>query len=169
MLSALLALVLLALSLVALVELALATLGRPPWLVDVGEARDELARRAWDDPVVILVSASLLLLGVGLLAVSLAPGASAAFPGHRHRGGDAQRPAPQPGALSRGSCDGTAGRPVGHDHGDGAAGIRVRADTTPLDAQQVRERVQQAISDRVRTLSPHPAPTISVSVRSREG
>lgn len=167
-LSAVLALALLGLSLLIVVEVTLAALGRPPWLMDERAARNELARRAWDDPVVIIGWVSLLVLGVGLLTVALAvgrqrsiamdSGTEAAHLSVRRRSLErylAGVATAQPG-VRRAKASVTRGR------------IRVRADTTRLDAVDVRARVQHAVSDRVRSLSLQPDRTVSVSTRSKE-
>ncbi len=167
--SAVVALVLLALSIVTLVEVTLAALGRPPWLVDGGAARDELASRPWDDTVVILTSAGLMVLGVALLAVALAPGRKRSVA--LDSGTEGASLSVRRRSLER-YLSGVAAALPGVQSARTSVrrgGLKVRADTTPMDAQQVRERVQQAISDRVRTLRLQPAPPVSVSVRSREG
>lgn len=166
--AAVVALALLAVSLITLVEVILAALGRSPWLVDDGAARDELARRPWDDPVVILAWVSLIVLGIALLTAALAmgrqrsiamdSGTGAASLSVRRRSLErylAGVATAQPG-VQRAQASMRRGR------------IRVKADSTRLDAQDVRARVQQAVTDRARALSLQPDQTISVSLHSKE-
>lgn len=166
--SAVVALALAVLSLLILVEVVLAALGRPPGLVDDGAARDELARRQWDDPMVILGWVSLLVLGASLLSVALAAGRQRSIAMdsgtegaslsvrrrslERYLAGVATA---QPG-VHRAKVSVTRGR------------IRVQADTTRLDEQDVHARVQQAVSARVRSLSLQPDRNVSVSLHSKE-
>lgn len=166
--SAVVALALLIVSLLILVEVILAALGRPPGLIDDGAARDELVRRPWDDPMVILGWVSMLVLGVGLLAVALAAGrqrsiamdsgTGAASLSVRRRSLErylAGVATAQPGVRGA-KASVTRGR------------IRVEADSTRLDAQDVGARVEQAVSARVRSLSLQPDRTVSVSLHSKE-
>jgi hypothetical protein len=162
------ALALLVLSLITLVEVILAALGRPPALIDDGAARDELARRQWDDPMVILAWVSLLVLGAGLLTVALAAGRQRSIAMdsgtgdaslsvrrrslERYLAGIATA---QPGVRAA-KASVTRGR------------IKVQADSTRLDAQDVGARVQQAVSSRVRSLNLQPDRAVSVSLHSKE-
>jgi hypothetical protein len=167
--SAVLAIALAVLGVVILIEIVLRGLERPPALIDHEAVRADLATRPWDDPLVILAWAVLLLLGLALLAVALAGGRArtvelaSGLEGtsigvrrrslERHLAGVAVA---QPGvrgaraAIRRGS-------------------VRVRAEASHLDVQDVRERVEQAVGDRVRSLEPVPGLTPTVVVRSRGG
>lgn len=166
--SAAVALALLGLSLITLVEVILAALGRPPWLIDDGAARDELARRPWDDPAVILGCISLLVLGVLLLAIALAAGRRRSLA--MDSGTEGASLSVRRRSLER-YLAGVATAQPGVQRAKASVrrgSLRVRADTTRLDSQDVRARVQQAVSDRVRSLSLQPTLTTSVSVRSKE-
>ena len=166
--SAVLALALLGLSLITLVEVILAALGRPPWLIDDGALRDELARRPWDDPVVMIGWISLLVLGILLLAVALTTGRRRSIA--IDSGTEGASLSVRRRSLER-YLAGVATAQPGVQRAKASVrrgSLKIRADTTRLDSQDVRARVQQAVSDRVRSLSLQPALTTSVSVRSKE-
>ena len=164
--SAVVALALLAVSVIILVEVVVAALDRPPWLIEEGAAREELATRAWDDPMVILVWGILIVLGVILLVVALVAGRQRSV--SMDSGTEGASLSVRRRSLER-YLAGVATAQPGVRRARASvkpASIKVRADTTRLDAQDVRERVQQALSDRVQSLRLTPAPTISVSVQS---
>ena len=117
----------------------------------------------------ILVSSGLILLGGALIGVALAPGRRRSVA--LDSGTDGASLSVRRRSLERYLAGVAAAQPGVQSARISVrrSGLKVRADTTPLDAQQVRERVAQAISDRVRTLRLQPAPPVSVSVRSREG
>lgn len=168
--SAVLALAVLALSVITLVEVVLRALGRSAWVVDEQRIREALGARQWDDPDVLLTWGVLLLLGLGLLAVAVirgrprtvvlnSDGTHAAHLRVRRR------------SLERYLAGVATAQPG--VHGARAAvrrgRVRVRADSAPGSTADVRERVHRAVSDRVQSLDPSPTLATSVSVRSREG
>lgn len=167
--SALAALTLLGLSVVVLVELLRGALDDPPWLVDEQGVRDALVARNWDDREVLLVWAALLLLGLGLLAVALARGRPRSVP--LDSGTEATVLSVRRRSLERY----LAGIAIAQPGVRGARAevrrgrVKVRADTALGNTQEVRERVQQAVNERVQSLDPRPALSTSVTVRSREG
>jgi hypothetical protein len=71
--SSLLAALLAMAALVALAELALAALGRDPWLVDWRAAESFGQEHSWDDAAVRLIAIAMLAAGVVLLVVALRP------------------------------------------------------------------------------------------------
>lgn len=166
--SGLIALSVLAVSTITIVEVTLAALGRPPWLIDDMAARDKLAGRTWDDPMVILGWVSLVLLGAGLLAIALAAGRA------RNIALDSGTEAASL-SVRRRSLEGYLAGVATAQPGVRAAKasvkrgrIRVRADTTRLDTQEVRARLHEAVTDRVRALGLEPR-TVSVSLHSKKG
>lgn len=74
-LSALIALALLAAGLLATVECVLAALGRPGWLVPRTQWADAVSGSTWQDTVVRLVAAGVVVLGLLLLVAALRRGA----------------------------------------------------------------------------------------------
>lgn len=166
--SAAIALSLVVLALVTLVEVILAALGRPAWLVDDTAARDELARRPWEDPMVILGSTMLLVVGLGLLTAALVTGRRVSLA--MDSGTEAASLSVRRRSLERYLASVATAQPgvLRAKASVGRGRIRVKADTTRLDAQDVRERVQHAVSDRVRSLNLQPDHAVSVSSRSKE-
>ncbi|SDQ85547.1 DUF6286 domain-containing protein [Quadrisphaera sp. DSM 44207] len=79
-LSALLALALLLGGLLAVVEVVLAQLGRPSWLVPHEQWASWLDQRTWDQPVVQAVLAGLVVLGLLLLLAALRRGRPSSLP-----------------------------------------------------------------------------------------
>lgn len=59
--------------LLILIEAARAALGEQPWLVDVSAWNQALGDLAWNDPVLLLVLAGTVLLGLILLIMELKP------------------------------------------------------------------------------------------------
>lgn len=166
--SAAVALTLLALSVITLVEVIAAALDRPPWLIDEGIVRDDLAARPWDDPGVILLSSALLVVGLSLLAVSLARGRARSVA--LDSGDDGASLSVRRRSLERYLAGVAAAQPgVRTATATVKRGtLKVRAEATPLDAPLARERVQQAIAERLLSLGTQPALTTSVSVHPRE-
>lgn len=74
-LSALIALALLAAGLLATVECVLAALGRPGWVVPRARWADALKSVTWHDPVVRWIAAGVVVLGLLLLIAALRRGA----------------------------------------------------------------------------------------------
>lgn len=79
-LSALLALALLLGGLLAAVEIVVAGLGRPPWLVPHEAWSSWLGQETWDTPVVRVILAGLVLLGLLVLLPALRRGRPASLP-----------------------------------------------------------------------------------------
>lgn len=73
-LSAVLALALLLGGSLAVVEIVLAQLGRPSWLVPHEQWSQWLASRGWDDSVVRVILAGLVILGIVLLLLAMRRG-----------------------------------------------------------------------------------------------
>lgn len=165
--SAGLAVALMVLGVVIVIEIILGGLGRPPALIDADALRSDLASRPWDDALVILASAVLLLLGLVLLAVALARGRTRSV--QLASGDERSSLAVRRRSLER-YLSGVAAAQPGVQRARTAirrGRVRVRAEVAHLDAQDVRERVEQAVGDRVRSLEPVPALTPSVVVRRR--
>ena len=72
--AATLALALALVSLWGLVEIVLAQLGQPPWLLDVNEAREWLQANPWSDALVVTAAAGLMVVGFGVMLLGLRRG-----------------------------------------------------------------------------------------------
>jgi hypothetical protein len=167
--SALIALGVLALSLITVFEVLRRALGHPPWLVDEQAVRDTLGARHWGDRDVLLVLVAMLVLGLGLLALALTRG--------RPRQVALNCDGTQAASLSvrRRSLEhylaGVATAQPGVHRARAAVrrgSVKVRADADLGDVPAIRDGVHQAIVERMRSLDPNPTLRTSVSVRSRE-
>jgi hypothetical protein len=69
--SALVALALLAAAAIGLVEIVLAALGRAPWLVERSHVAADLHERAWEDGGVRLIAILVMIVGLVLVVVAL--------------------------------------------------------------------------------------------------
>lgn len=79
-LSILLALVLLLGGLLAAVEIVLALLGRPPWLIPQDDWARKVTEQTWDSSTVRAVLVGMVVVGLLLLLVGLSRGRPAALP-----------------------------------------------------------------------------------------
>jgi hypothetical protein len=163
------ALVLIAICVVAIVEIALAALRRQPWFVQHQTIAADLAERSWSDFLVRLVLIGLALLGLLLLVAGLrrsAPSGIALDAGaanarlsvarqslERYLAGVA---AAQPGVTSS-SADVGRGRAT------------VVAGTSMRDPGELQQRVTSAVTDRLASLRLVRPLQTSVLVRRREG
>ena len=150
--SVLLALALLLGSLLALVEIVLAALDRPPWLVDYPEWGDWLRSHSWNDRVVIAVLIGMVVLGLLLLLLALRRGRPATLPLNRRTDGVDV-------TVSRRSLEKTlaaaASRTTGVAAATTSAGrrtVRVDVRAASRDAPEVRAAVGESVTSRLESL-----------------
>jgi len=151
--AATLALALALVSLWCLVEIVLAQLGKPPWLLDVDETREWLQSNPWSDALVVIAAAALIVIGFGIMVLGLRRGR----PGEVAMVSSADAVTV---AASRGSIDRAlvyaAERQDGVQDASAKAGrrsARVVARTPLSSTNEVKQRVSTAVRERLDDLA----------------
>ncbi len=167
-LAALTALALLAAAVIGIVEIALAALDLPPWIVPVDDWATWLRERVWTDIVVRVVLAGILILGLLLLVVGLRRGRPSTLP----------LSSASPGVTftaSRRSVESvlaaTARRTDGVTTADASAkrrDVRIDATTQMRDPGDLQSRVASAVEDRLADIGLSDQLRPTVRVRGKE-
>ena len=151
--AATLALALVLVSLWGLVEIILARLGQPPWLLDVDETREWLQSNPWSDALVVTAAAALVVIGLSVMVLGLRRGR----PGEVAMVSSAEAVT---FAASRGSIDRAlvyaAERQDGVQDASARAGrrsARVVARTPLGRTDEVKQRVSTAVRERLNDLA----------------
>lgn len=166
--AALVALVLLAASVITVVEIALAALGKSPWIVNHTTLANDLHHRVWQDGWVRFAGASAVIVGLLLLYVAFRRGAPTDLPLQTD----------EPGVtltVTRKSLESYAAGIAESETGVDSASVKARkahvtvtASTMLRDPGDLEQRVQAAVAAHLGNLHlAHPVNT-AVSIRNRE-
>lgn len=162
--AATLALALALVSLWGLVEIVLAQLGRPPWLLDVDEAQKWLRSHTWSEAPIVTIATALMVAGLGLILLGLRRGR----PGEVAMASSAEALTV---AASRRSIDRAlvhaAERQDGVQEASAKAGrrsVRVVARTPLTNTGDVKQRVSTAVRQQLDdlALASPPKPRIKI-------
>lgn len=150
--SALLALALFLGGLLTVVEIVLAALGQPPWVVPHQQWRVWLTSHSWNDAYVVAVLAGLVVVGLLLLLVALRPGRPATL--RLPAGTEGVKVVVARRSVEK-SLEAVASRTAGITRASAAAGrrtVRVKAHAVTATAPDLRQDVRDAVGTRVRQL-----------------
>ncbi len=168
-LSAVVALALLAGALLLVAEVVVAAVGGDPWIVPYDRWYDEASRTSWDSVAVRLVAAVLVLVGLALLVAELAPRPPRWLP-------LADRPASPPAAIERRSVEGSVQRAVTGLDGVARARVRgdrrsayIRVDSSRREPGELESKVRNAAADRLKELGLDEQLRVDIKVSAREG
>lgn len=166
---AVIALLLLAVSVLTLVELVLSAFSQPPWLVKHHSIAADLTQRPWQDTATRLVCVALAVLGLALFYLGAKRGTPADIALDPGIEGITMTVSSR--SLER-YLSGIAGSEPGVARSSARARkkkVAVTAETPQREPGELQQRVERAVAAKMDALRPTPPIKTSATVRRREG